>query len=198
MPSEKFACAIAGFDAYHRSDPNIVMAGGASYPSEMLYAERMTHRMELFAPDANEAVKLAARSQHIGRWEISRTQYSPDKKGYLQWRNEEKMHHARIAAKILRDCGYDSEMIEKVEALLLKKGLHSNPDTQLLEDVICMVFLEFYLDDFSSKHEDEKVVDILRKTMKKMSIEGKRAVDALRLSANTRSFIQRAETQAQS
>lgn len=193
MPSEKFECAITGFDAYHRRDPNLVVADGAEYPSELLYAERMTGRLKEFAPDANEVVQLAARCQHIGRWEISRAQYPPNKKGYLQWRNEEKLHHARIAEEILRGCGYGDDTIGKVRALLLKKELHSSPDTQLIEDVVCMVFLEFYLDDFASKHASEKVVDILRKTLKKMSIKGKRAVDGLPLSTNTRSLLQRAQ-----
>ena len=194
MSSGKFECAIAGFDAYHRRDPNMVMAEGVAYPSELLYAERMSSRMARFAPHANEALQLAVRCQHIGRWEISRSEYPQNKKGYLQWRNQEKMHHARIAEGILRACGYDEHTIERVKALLLKQELHSNPDTQLLEDVVCLVFLEHYLDDFSSKHETEKVVDILRKTMRKMSIEAKRAVDGLKLSANTRSLVQRAET----
>ena len=191
--SDRFACAIKAFDAYHRKDPSAEVNDGTSLPSELLYVQRLTERLSQFAPDANEAVRLAARCQHIGRWEIPRNKYPQDKKGYLQWRNEEKMHHARIAEKILRDCGYDAEMIEKVKVLLLKKGLHSNADTQLLEDVVCMVFLEFYLDDFSAKHPEDKVVDILRKTIRKMSAEGKKGVDGLSLSDKTTALVRRAE-----
>jgi len=190
---DRFACAIEAFDAYHREDPNAEIKDGIPFPSELIYVQRLTGRLNQFAPDASEAVKLAARCQHIGRWEIPRTKYPQDKKGYLQWRNEEKMRHAHIAEEILRRCGYDKETIEKVKLLLLKKELHSNADTQLLEDVVCMVFLEFYLDDFSKKHTEEKVVDILRKTIKKMSAHGKKGVDALNLSANTRALVQRAE-----
>jgi hypothetical protein len=161
--------AFDAFDAYNSKDPNIVVYNGKEYPREVLYAMRMTDRLNVFAPDAAEHVKLAARCQHIGRWEIARTQYAMDRKGYLQWRNAEKQHHADIATKILKKCGYDEHTIEAVSFLLLKKQLQSNPDTKLLEDVICLVFVEFYLSDFATKHEDEKLLNILQKTLKKMS-----------------------------
>jgi len=192
--SEKFACAIAAFDDYHRQDPHVVIFNGASWPSELLYVERLTNRLNAFAPNASEVLRLAARCQHIGRWEISRDRFPMDKKGYFQWRNEEKVLHCKIAEKILSDCGYDTAIIEEVKALLMKKGLHGNEESQLLEDVVCMVFLEFYLEDFAVKHPEEKVVDILRKTFKKMSVSGKGAVDQLSITAKNRSLIERAES----
>ena len=168
------------------------MEDGKMYPRELLYACRMTERLALFAPEADEAVKLAARCQHIGRWEIPREKYPMDRKGYLQWRNEEKVRHAQIAEKILLDCGYDIETIEKVKMLLLKKELYTNPATQLLEDVVCLVFVEFYLDEFSRRHDDEKIVDILRKTARKMSAAGQQAIADLKVSGKIRSLISRA------
>lgn len=190
--TDRFTKAIAAFDAYHERDPNTETEGGKLYPRELLYARRMTGQLEKFAPDANEAVKLAARCQHIGRWEIPRDKYPMEKKGYLQWRNEEKFHHAAIAENILRDCGYEDDTIGKVKSLLLKKELFTNAETQLLEDVVCLVFIQYYLDEFTSKHDDEKVVDILRKTLRKMSRAGKEAVDTQHLSAKTHSLIKRA------
>lgn len=178
---DRFTRAIAAFDAYHQKDPNREMNNGQLFPKELLYALRMTDRLALFAPHADESVKLAARCQHIGRWEIPREKYPMNKKGYLQWRNEEKMHHARIAEGILSDCGYDPETIEQVKFLLLKKELYTNAGTQLLEDVVCLVFIEFYLDDFAAKHDDDKVVDILRKTVKKMTPAAIEAVGELKL-----------------
>lgn len=172
--NERLEKAFTTFDAYNSSDPNQDVFEGKSYPKELLYAMRMTERLQQFAPDAGEAVKLAARSQHIGRWEIARSSYAMDKKGYLQWRNAEKFHQAKIAEQVLISCRYETEVIEKVKFLLLKKELQSNAETQLLEDVICLVFIEFYLEEFAAKHTDEKVVDILRKTLKKMS---PRAID---------------------
>lgn len=165
----KMETAFARFDDYNSKDPNQEEFQGKSYPKELLYAQRMTDQLNKFAPGAREYIQLAARSQHIGRWEIPRSNYPMDKKGYLQWRNILKQHHATIVEKILSECGYDNNLITIVKSLLLKKQLHTNPDTQLLEDVVCLVFVEFYLDDFSAKHEDEKIVDILRKTLKKMS-----------------------------
>jgi len=190
--TDRFTKAIAGFDAYHERDPNTETEDGKLYPRELLYALRMTGQLEKFAPDATEAVKLAARCQHIGRWEIPREKYPMEKKGYLQWRNEEKFHHAAIAERILHDCGYEADTIEKVKALLLKKELFTNAETQLLEDVVCLVFIQYYLDEFTAKHDDDKVVDILRKTLRKMSRAGKEAIDTLHLSAKTRSLIKRA------
>jgi hypothetical protein len=137
-------------------------------------------------------VQLAARCQHIGRWEIPREKYPMDKKGYLQWRNAEKMHHARIAEQILSDAGYEQQTIESVKALLLKKELYTNDRTRLLEDVVCLVFIEFYLADFAIKHEEEKVIDILRKTVKKMSPSGIKAVSEITLPEKITSLISRA------
>lgn len=196
MPaSDRFSNALAAFDSYHEQDPNTETENGKVFPKELLYARRMTERLSSFAPDADESVKLAARSQHIGRWEIPRKKYPMDRKGYLQWRNEEKILHSRIAEKILSDCGYNPDTIGKVKMLLLKKELFTNADTQLLEDVVCLVFIEHYLLDFAAKHEDEKVVDILRKTLKKMSIKGKQAVSDLRIPDKIQPLIQKAVSQ---
>ena len=190
--TDRFSKAIAAFDTYHQKDPNTDTEGGKLYPRELLYAMRMTDRLAKFAPEAQEAVKLAARCQHTGRWEIPREKYPMEKKGYLQWRNEEKFHHARIAENILTTCGYEPETIEKVKSLLLKKELFTNADTQLLEDVVCLVFIEHYLEDFTAKHDDDKVVDILKKTLRKMSAGGKKAVETLELSPKIRSLVKRA------
>ena len=169
MQDEKFTRAIEAFDAYNSKDPNLEVDDGKPYPKELLYAMRMSQRLNAFAPEAPDYLQLAARCQHIGRWEIPRSKYPMDRQGYLKWRNELKRHHATIAEGILRECGYDSNTIELVKFLLLKKQLQTNPETNLLEDVICLVFLEHYLDDFTTKHEEAKIVDILKKTLKKMS-----------------------------
>jgi hypothetical protein len=184
--------AIALFDSYHREDPNTEIVDGKEFPAELLYAERMSECLARFAPDAGEAVKLAARCQHIGRWEIPRNQYPMDRKGYLRWRTDEKIHHARIADKILKECGYDDGTIEKVNTLLLKKELTTNSDTQLLEDVACLVFLQFYFEDFAARHEDEKIVEILRKTLRKMSQRAKGDAARIKLSQKNRLLLERA------
>lgn len=161
--------AFSDFDAYNAKDPHLETVDQQVMAKELLYAMRMTEKLNAFFPGATEHVQLAARCHHIGRWEIPRSTYPMDRKGYLQWRNELKIHHAEIAEKILSACGYDEAVIGKVKFLVLKKQLLQNPETQLLEDVICLVFVHYYLDDFAQQHEEEKVIDILRKTLKKMS-----------------------------
>ena len=191
LTSDRFAKAITAFDAYHQKDPNTEINNGQVFPKELLYAIRMTDRLARFAPNADEFVKLSTRCQHIGRWEIPREKYPMNKKGYLQWRTEEKMHHAKIAEGILSNCGYDRETIERVKFLLLKKELYTNAGTKLLEDVVCLVFIEYYLEDFAAKHDDEKVVDILRKTVKKMTSEAIKEVGNLKLPDRIRPLIAR-------
>lgn len=169
LDNDRFEKAITTFDAYNLNDPHQEMVDGKLVSKEVLYAQRMSQRLHDFYPAAPEYLRLAAHCQHIGRWEIPRESYAMDKKGYLQWRNVLKTHHAKLAEQILVSCRYDQSTIDKVKFLLVKKELYSNPDTQVLEDVICLVFIEYYLEDFAEKHEPQKVVDILQKTLKKMS-----------------------------
>jgi len=193
MPqSERYEKAIAQFDAYNSKDPHHEEFNGVRYPKELLYAQRMSERLDLFAPESPEYLKLAARCQHVGRWEIPRASYPMDRKGYLQWRNTLKFHHAKIADQILTNCQYEPEVIDKVKFLVLKKELNRNADTQILEDVICLVFVQYYLDEFAAKHEGEKIVDILRKTMKKMSPKAIDEVGKISVSEKIGSLIHQA------
>lgn len=189
---ERLEKAFTTFDAYNSNDPNLETHQGKSVPKELLYAQRMTERLNQFAPGAPEYMQLAARSQHIGRWEIPRHSYAMDKKGYLQWRHAEKMHQAKIAEQILQSCRYDTDTIEKVKFLLLKKELTTNADTKLLEDVVCLVFIEHYLEDFAAAHDDEKVVDILRKTMKKMTPQAIEEAGKIKVSARIAGLMRKA------
>lgn len=192
--SERFQQAIAAFDEYNAYDPHQEEYEGKAYPKEVLYAQRMSDQLMRYAPDAPEHILLAARCQHIGRWEIPRELHPMDRKGYLQWRSVLKSLHATIAGQILLRCGYDNETIEKVKFVLLKKELFSNADTQLLEDVICLVFVAHYLEEFAARHEDDKVIDILRKTIKKMSAKAIDATSQLPLSEKIKTLIHRAVT----
>jgi len=192
MPNEQFEKAFTTFDAYNANDPNLEQFEGKEVPKELLYGQRMTDRLNEFSPEAPVYLQLAARCQHIGRWEIPRQSYPMDRKGYLQWRTAEKMHQSKVADQILQSCRYDSGTIEKVKGLLMKKGLSTDADTQVLEDVICLVFIEHYLDDFAAKYDDEKVIDILQKTMKKMSARAIADVGKIKLSDRMSRLISRA------
>ena len=178
-----FNNAIKKFDEYNSADPN---------GKELLYARRMSERLEQFKPDSPEYLRLAVHCQHIGRWKIPRNTFADGKKGYIAWRNKLKDFHAETASAILADVGYDQGTIDRVKDLLEKKDLRSNPDTQLLEDVVCMVFIEFYLEEFASRHDEAKVIDILAKTLKKMSNAAIDVATGFELSSRMKELLTRA------
>ncbi len=175
MPTKKLLEAYRLFDKANSLDPNLETVNGATIPKELIYGQRMTQTLESFDQDASEALRLAARSQHICRWEIPRSSYPMDRVGYLKWREDLKKFHAAKASEILDSLDYDIETIERVSFLLQKKKLKKDEETQALEDIICLVFLTYYYEDFLSKHKNEKVIDILQKTWRKMSEKGQQA-----------------------
>lgn len=193
MPtSEKLAEAFKKFDEANSKDPNTEEYQGKTYPKEVLYAQRMTQKLDDFDPNASNALRLTARCQHIRRWEIPRDSYEMNRVGYLKWRQDLKKFHAKVAAEILEQVGYDQATIDKVAFLLEKKQLKKNEETQTLEDVICLVFLEYYFEDFSEEHPEEKIIDILQKTWRKMSPKGHEAALKLPLSPSSLDLIKKA------
>lgn len=187
--TSRSARAVARFDQANREDPRLVDVDGVDRPAELVYAERMTACLDRFLPDAPDVLRLAARCQHIRRWTIPRGRYPDGREGYRRWRTDLARFHAETAGAILRDVGYDEPTIGRVQALLRKGRLKADPDVQALEDVICLVFLEHYLDDFAPRHERPKVLDIIRKTWRKMSGRGQAAVSALPLTARVRGLL---------
>ncbi|MCC6209373.1 MAG: DUF4202 domain-containing protein [Gammaproteobacteria bacterium] len=164
--------ALALIDAANAEDPNRETAEGSDWPKELLYSHRMSDMLQRFAPEADDAMKLAARAQHIRRWTSPRDAYPMDREGYLQWRKDLYHFHADTAAGLLAQAGYEADIIERVRKSVGKRALKKNPDTQLLEDVIALVFIEHYMLDFAAKHpeyDEEKWRGIIRKTWEKMS-----------------------------
>ncbi len=165
--------AIALFDAANAEDPRQDKnADGQAVPFELLYAQRMSDMLGRYAPEADDAIKLAVRAQHIQRWKTPRESYPMTRDGYLQWRTGLYKFHAETAGRLMQEAGYDAATIERVRQAVGKRGLKVNPDTQLVEDVIDLVFIEHYMLDFAGKHpeySEEKWLDIIRKTWKKMS-----------------------------
>ena len=189
---DRFRRAVERFDAANGEDPNRELADGVEQPKELVYARRMTARLDRFRPDAPEAVRLAARCQHIRRWTIPRSDYAAGREGYRRWRTDLARFHADTAAAILRDVGYGEEVVARVGSLLRKERLKADPDVQLLEDVICLVFVEHYLAGFAPKHDEETLAGVLRKTWRKMSEDGRRAALALDLPGDLRALVARA------
>jgi hypothetical protein len=190
--SKLFDKAIELIDKANSQDPNTESISGKDLPKELVYAMRMTETLNQFEPNASEALKLAVRSQHICRWEIPRDSYEMNRVGYIQWRNDLKKFHASKALDILNSVGYDKKTIQQVEILVLKKKLKKNIETQTIEDVACLVLLEHYLEAFSDKTHEEKMVDIIKKTWNKMSDKGHVAAMNLKLSAKTSELISKA------
>ena len=186
--------AIAAFRALNAQDPNRTLDGGVERPKELVAAERLAAWVGRLEPSASEALVLASHCQHLCRWELPRSDFPEGRIGYLSWRKALARRHADRAAAVLRDAGHGDELIAEVRAINLKQGLHANPDTQTMEDALCLSFLEFELDEFAGKHEDDKVVDIIQKTWRKMSERGHaRAAELLPgLPAKAAELVQRA------
>ncbi|MGB5397317.1 MAG: DUF4202 domain-containing protein [Gammaproteobacteria bacterium] len=167
-----FNTAIKLIDAANSEDPNIESSDGKDWPKELLYSHRMSDMIERYAPEADDAMKIAVRAQHIQRWKSPRSDYPMDRKGYHQWRTRLYTFHADTVAALLVKAGYDNDFIERVKLAVSKKSLKTNPDTQMLEDVIGLVFIEHYMLEFAGKHpeyDEAKWIDIIRKTWRKMS-----------------------------
>jgi hypothetical protein len=165
---ERFSRAMALFDAANAEDPN----QDEGQPKELLYGQRMSDMIGRFAPDASEAAQLAVRAQHIQRWKVPRATYPMTKEGYHAWRTGLYTFHANTAGELMREAGYDDEMIERVKKAVGKRGIKSNPETQLLEDTANLVFIEHYMLAFAQskpEYDEAKWLEIIRKTWKKMS-----------------------------
>jgi hypothetical protein len=187
---ERFRAAIAAFDRENARDPNVE----SGRPKELVQAERLDAWVRRLVADASEALLLAARCQHLRRWEIARSSFAEGRVGYLQWRTELGRFHAAESAKILTALGYDPETIERVKKINAKQGLRSDPEVQSMEDALCLSFLEHELEAFAARHTDDKIVEILQKTWKKMSERGREAALELspRLPSRARELVTRA------
>ena len=184
--------ALARFDRANAEDPNREEVDGAQQPRELVYARRMTETLERMAPDASEAVRLAAHCQHIRRWTVPRDTYPDGRDGYRRWRTDLARFHADTAGAILREVGYGDDTVARVGVLLRKERLKADPEVQLLEDVACLVFMEHYLPAFAEQHDAEKLAGILRKTWRKMSARGQAAAVKLDLEPGLRELVARA------
>ncbi len=172
---------LAAIDAANAKDPSTLRVGGESLPAALVYGRRMSAALAAQVPDASEPLRIAARAQHIERWLIARNTYPEGRIGYLTWRKDLQKHHARRTAAIMETAGYGAEAAARVGKLLRKEGLKQDTEVQALEDIVCLVFLEFEAPDFIAKHDDAKVRDILAKTAKKMSPRGLAAASRLSL-----------------
>jgi hypothetical protein len=170
---KRFDRAIGRFDEENANDPNSELIDGHPQPRELIYARRLTDCVRKLAPNASEALQLAARCQHICRWTIARDRYPMDRAGYLKWRAELKNFHAAKAGAILREVGYDEETIHKVQDLNLKKNFPNDAECRVLEDALCLLFLEYQFADLILRFDETKMINAVQKTWIKMSQQGR-------------------------
>lgn len=188
----RFQKTIAAFDALNAQDPNTVESNGQRVPKELHDAQAMTRWINTLYPEANEAVHLAARCQHLCRWEVPRSSYPEGRAGYHKWRTDLKKRHADKSEAILREHGYGDTMIQAVRTINLKEGIKSNPDVQQIEDALCLVFLECQFEGYLDQWEEDKIIRILQKTWAKMSERGHQAALGLEMSSRARALVERA------
>ncbi|MFA5627270.1 MAG: DUF4202 domain-containing protein [Thiohalomonadaceae bacterium] len=175
ISSQQLTQALALIDQANSEDPNKETADGKEWPKELLYSRRMTEMLQRYTPKADAAQQIAIHAQHIQRWKSPRSDYPMDRNGYLQWRTHLYKFHAETVAAILVGLGFNEQTIERVKQAVGKRGVKLNPDTQLLEDVAALTFIEHYMLDFAAKHpeyDEAKWIDIIRKTWRKMSQRG--------------------------
>ena len=190
--NERFERAIALIDEENSRDPNHELLDDKAVPRELLYSQRLTDWVLRLEPNASEALRLAARSQHIARWKIPRNSYPDGRAGYLKWRNDLKHFHADLTAEILRNTRYNDSTITRVRALNLKQGLPTDPEAQTIEDALCLVFLQYQFSELAAKLSPEKVVNALRKSWNKMSDKARRAALELPFDEREKSLLQQA------
>lgn len=208
--SDKIQRALSAIDEAHSQDPNLITitepnAEPQSIPYELHYAQKMTSYLESYNPSASEPLRLAIRAQHLRRWEVPRSSYPATKAGYLNWRTFLKNRQADQARQICIDSGYSEDEAGRVAALVRKEGLKrktttttdetaetEEDETQILEDVACLVFLDDQFAAFEKGLDEEKILGILRKTWAKMSDKGRRMALEIQMSERCRELVQKA------
>ena len=189
--AKRFEAALRRFDEENARDPNMETADGEQ-PRELLYARRLSDWVLRLCPHASEALHLAARCQHLCRWEIPRNAYPMTRAGYLQWRAALKKFHAQKAGEILREVGYGEDVVRRVQDLNLKKNFLNDPEGRVLEDALCLVFLQYQFADLAAKTAEDKIINALRKSWQKMTPAGRAEALKLNYGEREKALLERA------
>jgi hypothetical protein len=192
---ERLTLALAAIDRANAEDPERIDVDGVARPKELVHAERVTHWVRQLVSDPTDEQLIAARAHHLRRWELPRSSHPEGRAGYLRWRTEQKKRHAAAVGAILTEVGYDDAVVARVGDLVAKRGLGRDPQAQVHEDALCLVFLELQYDAVADQLGDDHTVDVLRKTMTKMSPEAIALAVDLPLSGHGRSLLERAAGQ---
>lgn len=184
--------AIAAIDAANADDPNTLVWAGDVRPKELLHAELMTRWVRRLDDDPTEAQLLAARAHHLRRWAVPRTDYPDGRAGYLRWRKDLNHRHVEDTGAILAEAGYDAADIARVQAIIAKSARTTDPEVQTHEDALCLVFLQTQFADLSAQLGDDKMVEVLQRTLAKMSPRGRSEAFELPLTDHQRRLVERA------
>ena len=187
--AERLQAALRAIDAANAGDPERIRIDGEEQPKELAHAQLVSEWVERLQPEASDALRLAARAHHVRRWEIPRSSYPEGRKGYLRWRAKLQQHHAALADEILEQAGYPQAFRERVQAIVRKRGLGRDPEVQVFEDALCLVFLETQLEEVVVKLDPEKLEDVCRKTLAKMSAVAIDHAQRLSLSPESRTLL---------
>jgi len=189
---KRFEDALRRFDEANARDPNRDVIDGISQPRELLYAQRLAKWVLRLCPGASEELRLAARCQHLCRWEIPRVSHPMTRPGYLQWRATLKKFHAQKAGEILREAGYAEDVIGRVQDLNLKKNFPNDPESRVLEDSLCLVFLELQFAELAARSDDDKMINALRKYWQKMTEPARGEALKLNFGPREKALLERA------
>ncbi|MCU1399320.1 MAG: hypothetical protein JWN62_2429 [Acidimicrobiales bacterium] len=192
--SASYDAAVAAIDAANAADPNHVTVRGTTQPLALAHGHLAAEWVAHLVDDPAEALLLAARAHHLRRWEVPRGTYPEGKAGYLRWRRDQKLRHATEVEAILADSGYDAATIARTQELIRRDHLATDADTQVLEDAACLVFLETQLADVEARLEHDHLLDVIRKTARKMSPAGLAAVGEMGLGEHAHALLAEALT----
>jgi hypothetical protein len=192
VDGDRFSRAIGAIDTANADDPNRVVVRGRERPKEVAHAELVTEWVRRLSPSPSEALQLAARAHHVRRWTIPRSEYPLGRPGYLRWRRALHELHAETVGRILSDAGYDADTTQRVQDLVRKRGLGRDAEVQVLEDALCLVFVETQLHDLAARLEPDKMIDVTRKTLVKMSPDAIALTAEIDLADDDRALLQRA------
>ncbi len=194
LSSSRFAAAVIAIDTANAADPTSVVVRGSTHPLALVHGQIAAEWVARLHPDADETWLLAARAHHLRRWEVPRTDYAPGKAGYLKWKRDQRVRHATDVGSLLAEVEYPSDEIERVQALVRRDHLATDSGSQAVEDAACLVFIETQLADVSTKLEHDHLVDVIRKTAKKMSPVALAAVSTIPLGEHEQTLLAAALT----
>lgn len=187
--NERYAAAIDAIDAANAGDPTRIVVRGTEVPLAQVHGTLAAEWVADLHPDADETWLLAARAHHLRRWELPRSDYEPGRAGYLKWKRDQRKRHATDVGELLSGLGYDEPTIERVQALVRRDNLAVDPGSQAIEDAACLAFVETQLAEVATKLDRAHLVDVLRKTAKKMTPAGAAAIARIPLEESERTLL---------